>query len=534
MKKAGSKIRFIIPAVMLILGIACMTASAVIRSRPVPEGRIMDHTNVDTFQEGDLVTVLVQAENLMELSDGNYYAEFYNEDFGYEYSFVIKNYSANTGFLDRTIDDYYNQKVTGKLYLLSDEEENAAVDRVCPYYDYCRDKFPDIYIPTEATIRENLTYGIDVTTEVNTTVISIAGIALTVIGALVLLIMLLRLRLSRSKTALAVACLALAGILVIYLIIRPAIQTVMSVKKDGEGIYSMDYKADYKLGKYIEADIKSIDELVDWGIDNLLYGVSADANRKAFRCSSFAVESPEGAHLVGRNMDYPETDSLIVHTNPKDGYESIAIADLSAMGIGVGGEMNIDDLKARVILLCAPYIVGDGVNEKGLAVTSLSINDEPGTTDTEKHDMLVNVAVRVLLDKCATTDEAVEMLRGFDVYSPVEHGVHLFISDRSGRSVTVEWLGGEMYAVESDQVANFPLYNVDLSKDYDGRYATMVSAMNNKSTFTREEAMQLLDDVSQPDWTRWSAVYDLDNFTVDVCVNEEYDKVYTYSVDYWK
>ena len=314
---------------------------------------------------------------------------------------------------------------------------------------------------------------------------------------------------------------------------RTSIETVMSVRKAGDGIYSIDYKADYKLDECIEADINGFDGMVRWGVENLLYGVPAQVNREAFRCSSFAVISPEGSHLCGRNMDYPETDTLVVHTTPEDGYESISLADLSAAGIGTGADMDINDPKARVILLAAPYLIGDGVNEKGLVVTSLGIDDLPGTVDTAKHDLLLNVAVRVLLDRCADTEEAVAMLGDFDIYMPLDHGAHLFISDRNGNSVVVEWLDGNMYVVPADKVTNFPLYDPDYSLDNDGRYATMVSAMEDGRTFTRKEAMQLLDDVSQPNWTRWSAVYDLDAFEAVVCVNEKYDRVYVFSREYF-
>lgn len=518
---------------MIIAGIAAMITATVISRIPSPEGRVMDHTNTDSLKAGELVSVYVDSESLMEMPDGLYYAELYDEDLGYEYSFIIRDYSTDTGFLDETVDDFYNQKVTGRLYLISPEEEEAAVSVVCPYYDYFRDKIPDLYLPTEETIRENLTYGIRVTPQTNTFVINATGILLIAAGVLVLLCMILRIFLTRPKTALVMTGLMLALILTVILINLPAILTVMSVRKEGDGIFSIDYKADYKLDDYIEADITGIDGMVDWGIENLLHGVPAKANSKAYRCSSFAVVSPDGSHLCGRNMDYPETDTLVVHTAPKDGYESIALADLSAMGIGTGAEMDINDPKARVILLAAPYIIGDGVNEKGLAVTSLTIDDDPGTVDTPKHNLLLNVAVRVLLDRCADTDEAVEMLGNFDIYSPLDHGAHLFITDRNGNSVVVEWLDGNMYVVRADKVTNFPLYEPDYSLDHDGRYATLVSAMEDGKTFTGEEAMQLLDDVSQPDWTRWSAVYDLDGFAVDVCVNEEYDRVYCFSREYF-
>jgi len=68
-----------------------------------------------------------------------------------------------------------------------------------------------------------------------------------------------------------------------------------------------------------------------------------------------------------------------------------------------------------------------------------------------------------------------------------------------------------------DKIPDFylPLEEVIRENPTFGINFVVVEWLDGK-TFTREVAMQLLDDVSQPDWTRWSAVYDLDNFAVDV------------------
>lgn len=45
------------------------------------------------------------------------------------------------------------------------------------------------------------------------------------------------------------------------------------------------------------------------------------------------------------------------------------------------------------------------------------------------------------------------------------------------------------------------------------------------NNMTAEEAMGVLDEVAQS--TRWSAVYYLENFRVDICFNEDYSNVFS-------
>lgn len=43
-----------------------------------------------------------------------------------------------------------------------------------------------------------------------------------------------------------------------------------------------------------------------------------------------------------------------------------------------------------------------------------------------------------------------------------------------------------------------------------------------------EEAMALLKKVTEHGANRWSAVYDLEKFSVEVCFNEDFSKSYAY------
>lgn len=74
-------------------------------------------------------------------------------------------------------------------------------------------------------------------------------------------------------------------------------------------------------------------------------------------------------------------------------------------------------MKRKIITLAAPYAPLDGVNEKGLAVAVLRIGDEPTNQDTGRTDITTTTAIRLMLDKAANVDEALELLAQYDMHS---------------------------------------------------------------------------------------------------------------------
>ena len=46
---------------------------------------------------------------------------------------------------------------------------------------------------------------------------------------------------------------------------------------------------------------------------------------------------------------------------------------------------------------------------------------------------------------------------------------------------------------------------------------------------TDDAAMELLQNVSQPSYTRWSAVYDLEDLSLTVCFDRDKEKTWSFS-----
>lgn len=329
------------------------------------------------------------------------------------------------------------------------------------------------------------------------------------------------------RVVLIVLIVILLLLLVGGIILHNKIKSVLSIKKVSDGLYSMEYAGDLKTDELLKTDIHSIPEMIEWVRKEEFYNLPFSIDEDNIGCAAFATKTPEGNVLMGRNFDFNETDTLMVHVKPKDGYESYALADLKVLGVGRnGGLISPDYVIGKAIMLVAPYGVCDGINEAGLGTAILELEIGETHMNTDKHDICMYNVIRVLLDKCATVDEALELLGNQDIHTGLGASYHLFIEDKTGRSVVVEWLDDKMCVNELNAATNSVLtkgvhYN-DGSPD--GRYGILQDKLEKSGgILTKEDAKNLLKDVLQ-DNTEWSCVYDLTDFSFDVYMDTNYEK----------
>ena len=109
-------------------------------------------------------------------------------------------------------------------------------------------------------------------------------------------------------------------------------------------------------------------------------------------------------------------------------------------------------------------------------------------------------------------------------------GHRYVIVDKTGRSVVVEWIDDKMYVNELNAVTNSvvtPGEHYDECSDW--RLPVIKSGLaDHNDILTKDQAKELLDAASQKDYTEWSCVYDLNDFSVDVYVDEDYTQAYHY------
>lgn len=354
-----------------------------------------------------------------------------------------------------------------------------------------------------------------------------------------------------KKILIAVLALVLVAVLGALAVFQGEARTLLSVKEKGDtGIYEVNYAADYKLDELLEvggADTE--EELVQYIIKTMLKGLPIEVPYEIpnLACSTFYAETPEKGYIFGRNLDNQTTDLAVIRTNPKGAYSSVSVVNLSFLGYNE--TYTPDKLLDRINTLATAYFPLDGVNEKGLAVGVLQLQAPVTVQDNGKPDVGTTLAIRAMLDKCATVDEAVDFLKTVDMFAAARGCYHFQIADAAGKSVVVSYVENEMVITEQEEkgfmaATNFYLHDVPFNYDAQGldRYEILEKTLTEKkSVLSAEEGMDLLEAVritgTDPDEkgrvysTQWSSIYDLTNPSLSLCADMDYENVYTYEVD---
>lgn len=353
----------------------------------------------------------------------------------------------------------------------------------------------------------------------------------------------------KSKKPLKIVLSVIAALLVIILVAalglfgKLALTLTSGTDKLADGIYHVDYKENYKLDQLLERGGASTeDELVAYIIEIMLKGlpVHIDYSIPELGCSTFSAATPDADHLFCRNFDNHPTDLIVVNTAPSDGYRSVSVVSLSFLGYN--DTKKPDSVLNRIEILATPYFPLDGVNEKGLAVGVLQLMAEPTNQQTEKPDVGTTLAIRMILDKCATVEEALDLLRAYDMHSSAGGCYHLQIADNNGNSVVVAWVENEMIVIEQEKnyncATNFYLCEVpfEYEKHGEDRYEIICNTLDkSKGVLSEEGAMELLKAVSADgnnvaqSFTQWSSVYNLTKGTLSLYADRDYEKNYDFA-----
>lgn len=303
-------------------------------------------------------------------------------------------------------------------------------------------------------------------------------------------------------------------------------------------LFTMEYKGNYGLNEFMETGASSDAGLVDFIVRRVLRGIPLEFDLPELGCSTFAAHLEDGTPIFGRNFDMYDSPGMLVTTRPKNGYASISMVNLAY--IGYSAEHLPDSFSDRILTLAAPYVPLDGVNEKGLSVGVLMIDAESTNQQTDKVDVTTTSAIRLLLDRAATVEEAVALLESVDMHASAGSCYHFHIADAQGGSVVVEYIGSEMNVIESKMATNFLLTpgDWDFGSGQD-RFAAMQSTMvQNGGVFENTtDAMKLLETVSQKpaqgkkSTTQWSCIYNQNTASVEIAMDMDYENVYTFSLN---
>ena len=241
---------------------------------------------------------------------------------------------------------------------------------------------------------------------------------------------------------------------------RDEIATVSSFKhirarndanKEGS-VYSMNVKGGFYFDDFLKNGGASSDsELIDFITGNITRGlVDISIGETDIGCSSFIARAENGDVLFGRNYDFDKTNVCLTMCDPGNGrYKSFSTVDLNYVGIS-DTDNDVNGLIQKVTCLASPYAPLDGINEKGVSCGIFMSYQGPGEgavstdqQDAARDDITSTTMLRMVLDYAATTDEAVELIKDYNLHDSANTSFHYMIADASGRSAILEWVPAE-------------------------------------------------------------------------------------------
>lgn len=337
------------------------------------------------------------------------------------------------------------------------------------------------------------------------------------------------------------------------------INTLNSVKQiDERGLlYEINYTADYKLDEVLSYSDNAYD--ANKSVTEILIpnsGYKLDFSVDNYGCLGFCTKNNENSVILGRNYDFFDHDHpcCICKTNSKSGYSYIGALDLFFFGIR---ENNLNEIDKRIQLLYTPFQIQDGINEKGFVCAILMLMEGRTVQKRGKQPILSTFVVNLLLSKAANVNEACEILDQYDMtafFQGNDYNHKWIMCDKSGDMAVIEYVNNEMKIIRTDneKIATANYYMSHPIQGHMGRGYLRVSTINHFLNIcpnpSDETAMKMLKNIRQSlcqdsvdnqilsspipqaGITYWSEIFNTKKLTMDFVINENYDKIYSFSL----
>ncbi len=332
-------------------------------------------------------------------------------------------------------------------------------------------------------------------------------------------------------------------IIAALVLFRNELRSLMSLKKvDKYGMYQMTYYGDYGFDEFLEVGARNDADIETFVTKRLLKGLPINLGVTGDGCTAFVVRNESGDILFGRNFDFLYAPSLQLYTAPNNGYASVSTVNLAFAGYS-GDNLPDGSFFDTFLTLAAPFLPFDGMNEKGLAIALLAVPKAEVPYNPDKITLNTTTAIRLVLDKAATVEEAIELLKQYNIYFSGGIECHYLIADASGHSVIVEYVNQELCVVESEteyQIAsNFIAYNgLNIGEGFTEfeRYDRVQNAIEeNNGILEVSGAIQLLADVGvfdgDIDKLQWSVLYNLTTGKGGIFANRKTNNIIEFNLD---
>ena len=358
----------------------------------------------------------------------------------------------------------------------------------------------------------------------------------------------------RIKVILAVVlAVVLLGVGAFGVLYAGRIKTMSSIQKitdysDGYNLYRMNVDYDYQLDDIIKRGITDDQSMIDAILAEVLPLLPVKIKAPKFGCTAFTLTDENGQTHMGRNYDFKrDTSAMLVYCTPKNGYKSVAFAAMDNVSATVPDE----NLKKKLASLTAPFICLDGMNEKGVSIAVLTLDSTPVHHNTGKPTIATTLAIRLVLDRAATTQEAVDLLRGYDMFATSGRDYHFYITDASGDGRAVEYdcesPTRELVDTKIEAITNFyALYKEKvLPNQKNGiyghgreRYNAVMEVLEAQSPYTDATVWDALKASSQDanpvditSNTQWSINFNNTARTASIAIRRNWQDVTVYALD---
>ena len=245
-----------------------------------------------------------------------------------------------------------------------------------------------------------------------------------------------------------------------------------------------------------------------------------------------------------------DTSALLVYCEPEDGYRSAVLAALDNVPDA--------DIKKKLAALTAPFICLDGMNEKGVSIAVLTLDSEPVHQNMGKPVIGTTLAIRLVLDQAANTEEAVALLWQYDMLASGGRDYHFYITDAFGDGRVVEYdcesESRKMTVTPVRSVTNFFEIYKDKVLPYQRngiyghgkeRYDMMEAVFDDTDSYSSDTVWDALKATSQElsteditSNTQWSVSYNDTKLTAEIVLRRKWADVIEYSLRenriFWK
>jgi penicillin V acylase-like amidase (Ntn superfamily) len=246
-------------------------------------------------------------------------------------------------------------------------------------------------------------------------------------------------------------------------------------------------------------------------------------------CTTFFINK-NGQMVFGRNYDWV-TDAGIICTNLK-GLSKTSMQTENGETIGW-----VSQFGSITFNQYGKEFPTGGMNEKGLVVELMWLDETKYPLADKRPAIGVLQWIQYQLDNCTTIEEVIATDKKLRISPTGTTPLHYLIADANGHAATIEFLNGKIVVHQGNDLS-FPVLTNNIYDEAVKAYKNSTANGNNSlerfnqacsmiqklnsNNITKpliDYSFDILGEVSQGDFTKWSIVYDITNKTIQFKTN---------------